>query len=124
MKPSSVSRSNGAMSKTVTLTAERDRYHERLKLFQRRLLAARSEMRDARQQDLFFNEAEALAPGADPAQESEPDRTVDIPAHKRIRRGRKPLDPALPRVTVRHGASRPERGRAHLRARRLDARRD
>jgi transposase len=70
-------------------------------------------MRDARQQDLFFNEAEALAPGADPAQESEPDRTVDIPAHKRIRRGRKPLDPALPRVTVCHDLSEAERTCEH-----------
>jgi transposase len=92
----------GLRSELRVVTTERDLYHERLKLFQRRLFAAKSEMRDARQQDLFFNEAEALAPGADPAQESEPDRTVDVPAHKRTRRGRKPLDPALPRVTVRH----------------------
>jgi transposase len=103
----------GLRSELRVLTTERDLYHERLKLFQRRLFAAKSEMRDARQQDLFFNEAETLAPGAAPAQESEPDRTVDVPAHKRIRRGRKPLDPALPRVTVRHELSEAERTCEH-----------
>ncbi|MFM0069468.1 hypothetical protein [Paraburkholderia aspalathi] len=38
----------GLRSALRVVTTECDLYHERLKLFQRRLLAARSEMRDAR----------------------------------------------------------------------------
>ena len=41
---------------------ERDLYKEQLATAQRRLFAAKSEARGSAQQDLFFNEAEALAP--------------------------------------------------------------
>ncbi|WP_420480839.1 IS66 family transposase [Burkholderia latens] len=93
------------------VTTERDLYHERLKLFQRRLFAAKSEARDPRQRDLFFDEAEALADGAEPERES--DGKVAVGAHQRTRRGRRPLDPALPRVTVRHDLSEAERTCEH-----------
>ena len=82
---------------------ERDLLKERLNKFLRQLFAARSESL-ANQKELFFNEAEADGAAAQPAEE-EPadDSTIDIPAHKRkARRGRKPLDPALPREVIRH----------------------
>jgi transposase len=47
---------------------------------------------------MFFNEAEAWAPSQAGGQEEDgEDDKVDVPAHKRTKRGRKPLDPALPR---------------------------
>jgi hypothetical protein len=68
-------------------------------------LAKRNEVRHVepelgvlQQSDLFLNEAEALA--AAPAQESEPG--IEVAPHKGKKRGRKPLDPALPRDIVRH----------------------
>ena len=45
----------------------------------------------------LFNEAEALAQAAESAPQ-----TVKIPAHERVKRGRKPLSAALPRVEVLH----------------------
>lgn len=95
------------------VTTERDLYHERLKLFQRRLFAAKSEARDPRQRDLFFDEAEALASGVEPARESDADGKVEVGAHQRTRRGRRPLDSALPRMTVRHDLSEAERTCEH-----------
>lgn len=59
---------------------------------------------------MFFNEAEDLGVDAQPAQEErEDDDTVTVPAHKRAKRGRKPLDPALPREVVRHELPEAER---------------
>lgn len=86
----------------VTRT-ERDLLKERLNKFLRKLFEARSEAL-SNQNDLFFNEAEVDGAASQPAEEepvNEP--TIDIPAHQRkVRRGRKPLDPALPREVVRH----------------------
>lgn len=80
------------------VTVERDLLKEHLKAFQRQLFAAKSEVRGSETKDLFLNEAEALAVGtAAPAQEEEGTPEMDVPAHVR-----KPLDPALPRVEVRH----------------------
>jgi len=85
------------------VTVERDLLKEQLKAFQRQLFAAKSEVRGSEQKDLFLNEAEALAAGtAAPAQEEEGTPAIEVPAHTRKKRGRKPLDPALPRVEVRH----------------------
>lgn len=81
------------------LRVERDLLHAQLQAAKHKLFAARSEARGTEQRDLFLNEAEALA--TDPAQESEPD-TVAVGAHRRTKRGRQPLDPALPREIVRH----------------------
>jgi transposase len=92
-------------------TVERDLLREQLKAFQRKLFAARSEARGSEQRDLFLNEAEALACVAAPAQESEPG--IDVASHKRNKRGRKPLDPALPRDIVRHELPEAERFCAH-----------
>jgi transposase len=84
--------------------SERDLYKEQLAAAQRRLFAAKSEARGAEQQDLFFNEAEALAPTPKAA-----DKGVHVPAHVRAKRGRKPLDVALPREVVRHELPETER---------------
>jgi transposase len=89
--------------------AERDLVKEQLKVMMRKLFGAKSEKRDPRQGDLFLNEAETLAPTAAtlPAQEDGPE--IEVAAHKRKKRGRKPLDPALPRVVVRYELPEAER---------------
>ena len=88
---------------------ERDLLKERLNKFMRRIFAAKSEASSQHQKDMFFNEAEALGAQAQPAAQEEPDSASDedatsitAPAHTRAKRGRKPLDPALPRHVVRH----------------------
>jgi transposase len=86
---------------------ERDLLKERLNAFMRRLFAAKSEVRGSEQKDLFFNEAEALAPVTAAPEQAEPG--VEVPAHRRAKRGRKPLDPALPREVIRHELSAAER---------------
>src|SRR3990172_12503156 len=83
---------------------ERDLLKERLNAFMRKLFAAKSEARGTEQKDLFFNEAEVLAPAASPEQVAAED-SVQIPAHRRAKRGRKPLDPALPREVIRYELS-------------------
>jgi len=81
---------------------ERDLLKEQLNRFKRQLFAAKSEVNGAQQKDMFFNEAEAEGAKAQPAAEETDDDQVEVPAHKRAKRGRKPLDPALPREVVRH----------------------
>jgi transposase len=88
--------------------AERDLLQEQLNRFKRQLFAAKSETSD-QQNDLFFNEAENLGTQATPAVEEPDDDHVVVPAHKRAKRGRKPLDPALPREVVRHELPEGER---------------
>ena len=92
---------------------ERDLLKEQLKAFQRQLFGARSEARSAEQRDLFLNEAEALAPTAAtvPAQEGETE--IEVASHKRKKHGRKPLDPALPRETIRYALPESERTCPH-----------
>jgi transposase len=83
--------------------AERDLVKEQLKVMMRKLFGASSEKkRDPRQDDLFLNEAEQLAPtsATQPAQEGRPE--IEVAAHKRKKGGRRPLDPALPREVVRY----------------------
>jgi transposase len=93
------------------VTAERDLAEERLRAYRRELFGAKSEARDANQLGLF-NEAEALAPvGVQPAQEDTP--STPVAAHARKKRGRKPLDPNLPRDVVRHELPESERFCAH-----------
>ena len=97
---------------------ERDLLKERLNKFMRRIFAAKSETSSQDQKDMFFNEAEALGTQAQPAAQEEPGRdddasSVDVPAHKRVKRGRKPLDPALPRHVVRHELPEGERTCPH-----------
>jgi transposase len=92
------------------VTVERDLLKERVQAYLHKLYAARSEARSTGQKDLFFNEAEALAPttSTGPAREEEPG--VEVAGHRRKKRGgRKPLDPALPRDIVRHELPESER---------------
>src|SRR3954451_15612411 len=95
------------------LRVERDLLKERLYKFMRKIFAAQSELSERHQNDMFFNEGEALGAAAQPSQEEvadSDDKTVDVPGHKRkVKRGRKPLDPALPREVVRHELSESER---------------
>ena len=92
----------------VTRT-ERDLLKEQLNKFKRQLFAASSEVAGQDQKDMFFNEAESLAGQAEPAVEETSDDKIDVPGHKRAKRGRKPLDPALPREVVRHELPEGER---------------
>lgn len=95
------------------LRAERDLLKEQLNQFKRQLFAARSEVLGTQQKDMFFNEAELEGATALPAGEETPDADVAVPAHKRVKRGRKPLDPALPREVVRHELPETERTCPH-----------
>lgn len=90
---------------------ERDLLKEQLNRFKRQLFAASSEVTGHHQQDMFFNEAESLGAQADPAAEETlaGDDKIDVPGHQRTKRGRKPLDPALPREVVRHELPEGER---------------
>ena len=97
---------------------ERDLLKEQLNKLTRKMFAAKSEVSSHNQKDMFFNEAEALGAQAQPALQEEPsdegadtdaDDRIDVPAHKRTKRGRKPLDPALPRHVVRHELLESER---------------
>lgn len=92
--------------------AERDLLKEQLNKFKRQLFAAKSEVSAGHQKDMFFNEAESLGAAAQATQEEcvADDNTVEVPGHKRKpKRGRKPLDPALPREVVRHELPESER---------------
>ena len=96
------------------VSTERDLLKERLDKILRKFFAAKSEARGTEQKDMFFNEAEALAAAtqATPALEDSAageDGAVDVPAHKRLKRGRKPLDADLPRHVVRHELPESER---------------
>lgn len=91
----------------VTRT-ERDLLKEQLNKFKRQLFAASSEVAGL-QKDMFFNEAENLGAQAEPAREETDDDQIDVPGHKRAKRGRKPLDPALPREVLRHELPEDER---------------
>jgi transposase len=92
---------------------ERDLLKEQLNKFKRQLFAAKSEAGATHQKDMFFNEAEVLGAQAESAVEDDVDDdkdTVNVPAHKRVvKRGRKPLDPNLPRHVVRHELPESER---------------
>jgi transposase len=93
---------------------ERDLLRERLLALQRKLFAAKSEVRGSDQKDLFLNEAEALAPtDQTPAAEADEEESTQVAGHKRKKRGRKPLDPNLPRDIVRHELPEGERVCAH-----------
>lgn len=103
---------DGLNGEVRTLKVKVSLLEERLKAHLRKLFDAKSEVRGAEQKDMFFNEAEALAPtGAPVAEEATSD--IEIPAHTRKKRGRKPLDPNLPRDIVRHELPESERVCAH-----------
>lgn len=95
---------------------EIERLEEKLRLAAHKRFGASSEKADADQLGLF-NEAEALATPPDP---DAPDE-VTVPAHKRAKGGRKPLDPDLPRVRIEHDITETEKlcpcGSGHQRPR-------
>ena len=74
------------------VTVERDLLKEQLKAFQRKLFAAKSEVRGSDQKELFFNEAEAWALGeqVSPAQEEDGRPPIEVAGHTRMSCGRKP----------------------------------
>jgi transposase len=88
---------------------QRDLLKEQLRRFKRQLFDAKSEAGAAQQKDMFFNEAEAEGAQAQPAAEETDDDKIDVPAHRRAKRGRKPLEPALPREVIRHELPEAER---------------
>ena len=98
------------------LRVDRDLLKERLAKMMHKMFAAKSEARGTEQKDMFFNEAEAQAAATQAApahEESAADQgadsdTTDVAGHKR-KRGRKPLDPALPRQVERHELPESER---------------
>jgi transposase len=96
-----------------SVTVERDLLQERLKAFLRKLFAAKSEARGTDQQDLFLNEAEVLAPTPETPVAQEADVGIEVAGHPRKKRGRKPLDPALPREVIRHELPEAERTCPH-----------
>jgi transposase len=96
-----------------TLKVERDLLQEKLRAFLRQLFDAKSEARGTEQKDLFLNEAEALAPTASPVAEEVESEPVEVAGYARKKRGRKPLDPNLPRDIVRHELPESERVCAH-----------
>ena len=90
---------------------ERDLLKERLNKIIRKIFAAKSEARGTEQKDIFFNEAEALAAQATAALQDDTagDDAHNVASHKRLKRGRKPLDADLPRRVVRHELLESER---------------
>jgi transposase len=88
---------------------ERDLLKEQLNRFKRQLFDAKSEVSAAHQKDMFFNEAEVVGAQAQPAAAETEDDKIDVPAHQRAKRGRKPLDPDLPREVRRHELPEDER---------------
>jgi transposase len=90
--------------------AERDLAEERLRACKHELFGASSEARETDQLGLF-NEAEALGTDVAPAREEEP--ATQVAGHTRGKRGRKPLDPNLPREIVRHELPESDRFCAH-----------
>jgi transposase len=105
-------RSDALSGELRVLRAERDLLKEQLNRFKRQLFEAKSEVATtAHQKDLFFNEAEAQGASAQPGttDADTEDKTLDVPAHRRAKRGRKPLDPALSREVRRHELPAAER---------------
>ena len=95
---------------------ERDLLQEKLNKLTRRLFAPQSEAGVVPQKDLFFNEAEGLAASTEPAADepASDDKTTTVASHARkAKRGRKPLDPALPRTVVRHELPEDQRACPH-----------
>ena len=98
-----------ALGELRVVRTERDLLKEQLNRFRRQLFDAKSEVSAAHQKDLFFNEAEIEGAQAQPAAAETDDEKVEVPAHQRTKRGRKPLDPALPRDVRRHELPEDER---------------
>jgi transposase len=103
-----IARGEELVGELRVVRTERDLLKEQLNRFKRQLFDAKSEV-SAHQKDLFFNEAEVEGAQAQPAAEQTEDGKIAVPAHQRTKRGRKPLDPALPREVRRHELPEGER---------------
>ena len=105
------------LARTACCVCNAHLLQEKLNKMMRKVFAASSEVMGTHQKDMFFNEAEALgaATKAAPAQQDGGDDCgdTDVAGHKRVKRGRKPLAPALPRHIVRHELSGSDRICAH-----------
>jgi transposase len=101
-----VARSEELAGELRVVRTERDLLKEQLERFRGQLFEAKSEKTGeasaTHQKDLFFNEAELEGASAQPAAAETEDDKVDVPAHRRTKRGRRPLDAALPREVRRH----------------------
>ena len=113
----SLSQQEKLTSELRFVSTERDLLKQRLDKMLRKFFAAKSEARGTEQKDMFFNEAEALAAAAQatpglqdgaPGEDSDA-AAVAVPAHQRLKRGRKPLDADLPRHIVRYELPESER---------------
>ena len=104
-----VARGEELVGELRVVRTERDLLKEQLNRFKRQLFEAKSEVSAAHQKDLFFNEAELEGASAQPAAAETEDGKIAVPAHQRTKRGRKPLDPALPREVRRHELPEDER---------------
>src|SRR5215210_913989 len=80
-----------ALGELRVVRTERDLLKEQLNRFKRQLFDAKSELGAAHQKDMFFNEAEVEGAQAQPAAAELEDEKIDVPAHQRAKRGRKPL---------------------------------
>lgn len=89
---------------------------EQLRLAAHKRFGASSEKANP-DQFRFFNEAEAVSAAPDSDAQTE----ITVPAHKRAKGGRKPLDPDLPRVRIEHDIAETEKlcpcGSGHIRPR-------
>lgn len=96
---------------------EIERLKEELRLAAHKRFGASSEKADPAQPELF-NEAELLASKPTPSGEGD---EIVVPAHKRAKGGRKPLDDRLPRERVEHDIPEHEKlcpcGSGHMRPR-------
>jgi transposase len=85
------------------------KHFEEIQLLRRRIFGRRAEKlsEEDRRQLLLFNEAEEILL----AQSSQPpdEHTVEVRAHSRRKRGRKPLPPEIPRVETIHDISEEEK---------------
>jgi transposase len=85
------------------------KHFEEIQLLRRRIFGRRAEKlsEEDRRQLLLFNEAEEILLAQSIQQPEE--QTVEIRAHSRRKRGRKPLPPEIPRVETIHDISEEEK---------------
>jgi transposase len=85
------------------------KHFEEIQLLRRRIFGRRAEKlsEEDRRQLLLFNEAEEILLAAGSRQPDEP--TVEVRAHSRRKKGRKPLPPEIPRVETIHDISEEEK---------------
>ena len=83
---------------------------EQLRLARHKQFGTSSEKQNPLQQDMFFDEAEALVEKEKQADESD---TVSVPSHERKKRGRKAIDASLPRIEVIHDLADDEKTCEH-----------